>query len=216
MPLLFIRYFQLFGPICWMWTLSLIATEVRVCYICSYHVAQAQKADRYLVILGSWEFFSPSPQLFSSSMPPWQTPQLHSHLSDGMPSQSMPLLFAPIELISAFWTEMMPSPQYVKTCSAVFGRVIQPGVCPVHSGGCRLHFSSLQSLLHANQERLHSIQSSFSPAVVQFYNLLSYLLSPVCLGWEGGRSSSQIRAQAITCYIWPGVETDVCERSLPG
>lgn len=57
MPFLFIRYFRLFRPICWTWTLSLIATKVCLRYICSFHVGLAQKADRYLVSLSSWDVF---------------------------------------------------------------------------------------------------------------------------------------------------------------
>lgn len=139
MPLLFMRYFRLFRPICWMWTLSLIATEVCVCYISSFHVELAQKAARYLASLSSWDFFFPSSQLFRHPCPP-QTPQLHSHLTEGLPSQMVVLLFAPIELISAFWEKIMPSAQYFMTCSAVVGRVIQPMACLFLSGGCRLHF----------------------------------------------------------------------------
>lgn len=125
MPLLFIRYFWLFGPICWMWTLFLIATEVCVCYISSFHVELAQKAARYLPSLSRWDF---SP--------------LHSHLTKGLPGQIVVLPFAPIKLISAFWEKIMLSTQYFMTCSAVVCRVIQPRACLVLSGGCRHHFLS--------------------------------------------------------------------------
>lgn len=168
--------------------------------------------------MNSWDVF-----LFFLSffviLAPSQTPQLHSRLTESLPSQTVALPFVPIELISAFWGEkMMPSLQYFITCSAAVGRVIQPRAGLPFSGGCRLHFPPLPSLLLANQERLHSIQSSVAQQL-SFFTICYHIFSPsVCQGWEGGRSASQIctLTQAITCYIWPHVETDVCERSFPG
>lgn len=154
-------------------------------------------------------FFSPSPQLFFVVLAPSQTPQLRGHLTDSLPSQTVVLHSAPIELISAFWTETMPLQVfYDLRCSIRQGHSAQR-----LSGsfrGLQTSFFSLQSLLHANKERLHSIQSSFSPAVVHFYNLLSYLLSPVCLGWDGGRSGSQIRTVTLAVMLYMTRRGDRC------
>lgn len=139
MPLLFMRYFQLSGPICWMWTLSLIATEVCVCYICSFYVYLAQKAARYLVNLNSWEFFFPSPQLFRRPCPLTDT-SITQPSYRGLAKSNGGVIVCTNWAELSILEKIMPSPQYFTTCSAVVGRVIQPRACLVLSGGCRLYF----------------------------------------------------------------------------
>lgn len=185
MPLLFIRYFWLFGPICWMWTLFLIATEVCVCYISSFHVELAQKAARHLPSLSRWDFF-PLSSAFSSSLPPTDT-SIAQPSYQGLARSNCGVTVctnqADLSILGKDYA--LHTVFYDLQCSSLQGHSAQGLSGPFR--GLQTPFSILQSPLQANQERLHSIQSSLAQQL-SFFTICFYI-SSLLSAWterEGG------------------------------
>lgn len=160
-------------------------------------------------------FFFPSPQPFRRPCPHTDTSITLPSYRDSLPSQMVALLFAPIELISAFWGKnyALSTVFYDPQCSSLEGHSAQCLSVSFRVLADSIFYPTVPASGQPGEITFNSI--TLSPAVVLFYNLLSCLLSPVCPGWEGGRSAPQICSltRAIMCTH---VETDVCERSFPG